>query len=242
MHIPRHASLATRLARELRRQLKTDYIAGGRLPSEPEMAKKFGVSRGTVRQALTILEREGVIFRRQGSGTYVNKYALRIRARAETAYEFTELLRLAGFEADTQLISFAQISLPKDISEQLDVEPETKALSVNKLFLADGQPAIFCIDIIPIDLIMVEYDQNVLIEPIFVFLKNICGQSVDANLTEIIPEVVDGQLARYLDMIPGQPILRFDEIGQNPSAKPVLFSRIYFKDQFIRFSILRKKI
>lgn len=49
------------------------YQDGQRLPGENEMADGFGISRQTVRQALALLEQEGYIQRRQGSGTYVHK-------------------------------------------------------------------------------------------------------------------------------------------------------------------------
>jgi GntR family transcriptional regulator len=242
MQIRRSDSLAVQVARELRQRLKREYVSGGRLPSEPEMAAQFGVSRGTVRHALTILEREGVIFRRQGTGTFVNKYVLRIRARAEPAYEFTELLRIAGFDAGIQLVAVEHLALPKDIAESLDTEPGSQALSVTKLFLADGQPAIYCIDIVPLSLFCEDYREEELHQPIFELIERCCGQTIDLNLTELIPEVADEQLARWLDMKPGQPLLRFDEVGHNQAGNPVLFSRIYFKDEYIRFTILRTKI
>src|SRR6185295_5022951 len=62
--------------RDISRQLRTDiaagrYAAGGRLPSEPQLVKQFGVSRPTVARALLDLQSEGLIERRVGSGTYV---------------------------------------------------------------------------------------------------------------------------------------------------------------------------
>ncbi len=62
--------------REVSRQLRADiaagrYAAGTRLPSEPQLVKKFGVSRPTIGRALLDLQNEGLIERRAGSGTYV---------------------------------------------------------------------------------------------------------------------------------------------------------------------------
>ena len=57
-----------------RRILQGEYQNGQRLPGENEMAGEFAMSRQTVRQALSLLEQEGFIQRRQGSGTYVHSH------------------------------------------------------------------------------------------------------------------------------------------------------------------------
>lgn len=62
------------LARAIREQIAAGtYKMGDRLPSENELSEEFNFSRQTVRQALGILEREGYLVRRRGSGTYVAK-------------------------------------------------------------------------------------------------------------------------------------------------------------------------
>ena len=114
MFLQRRVSLAKSVARILRQRLTLAHADGGRLPSEPDIATELGVSRGTVRQALAILEREGAIFRRQGAGTFVNPYLLHIQARVETAYEFTSLIQQAGYRAGIRVISVARQPLPLD--------------------------------------------------------------------------------------------------------------------------------
>jgi GntR family transcriptional regulator len=242
MHIERDVSLASQIARALRLRLRHDYPAGGRLPSEPDMAAAFGVSRGTVRQALTILEREGAIFRRHGSGTYANRHVLRIQTRAEMAYEFTDLLRLAGFDASIRLLAVATQPLPDDVAGRLNGESASEGLVVRKLFLADQHPAIFCVDMIPTCAILAPYDDAELRKPIFEFLEHRCHQSIDYCVTEIVPEVADQELGTLLEIVPGRPFVRFDEVGYSKANEPVLFSRVYYNDRYIRFSVLRKKV
>lgn len=234
--------LSIRVARELRKWIICAPDSTSRLPSEPEMASLFGVSRGTIRSALTILEREGAIVRRQGAGTFINKYFQRFRTRAELAYEFTELIQMAGYSPDIQLIKVEQQELPEDIADHLGIPPQILALWVTKLFSADKQPAIFCTDIIPFDLFRFAWDEKELCKPIFEVLQHYCGQKIELDLTEIIPDVADESLAHWLNIKPGHPLLRFDEIGLNKDGKAILFSRIYFKDEYIRFTVLRKKV
>ena len=61
-----------RVSRQLREEIVGGrYVAGARLPSEPQLVKQFGVSRPTVARGLLDLQNEGLIERRAGSGTYV---------------------------------------------------------------------------------------------------------------------------------------------------------------------------
>lgn len=62
-----------------------DYVAGDKLPTELELAETYHVSRQTVRQALEKLEKEGFIFKVQGSGSYIS----------EAVKQFTKTMRIA---------------------------------------------------------------------------------------------------------------------------------------------------
>ena len=74
MNVPieRQRRGAAEVASEIRRLIKADSVqAFDRLPSERVLSENYGVSRGTVREALTRLEKEGLVEIRAGSGTYV---------------------------------------------------------------------------------------------------------------------------------------------------------------------------
>ncbi|MBN1961177.1 MAG: GntR family transcriptional regulator [Deltaproteobacteria bacterium] len=64
--------LYRQLADELSRQIRSGELpVDGRIPSEPELAKTFGIGRPTVRQATDCLVRRGLLERRRGAGTFV---------------------------------------------------------------------------------------------------------------------------------------------------------------------------
>ena len=67
-HVPKYAQIADSLRQRIARGY---WPTGMRLPANEELAAEFGVSRVTVRQAVDILAREGMLEARQGSGTYV---------------------------------------------------------------------------------------------------------------------------------------------------------------------------
>lgn len=242
MPIRRPAPLSKSVASALRQRLQHEFSGGGRLPSEPEIASEYGVSRGTVRDALAVLEREGAIFRRRGSGTYANQYALRIQAHVETAYEFTDLITQAGYTPAIQPIAVERKPLPEAVAERMGRDAGSDALFVSKLFLADGNPAVYCVDVLPADLIRQPYEQAELDAPIFDFLHRRCGETISHTLAEIIPLTADDSLAAILGVSVGTAILRFDEVAFNRLNKPVLFYWAYYRDEYVRFSVLRRKM
>ena len=85
---PRKAALSAALAERLSREIASGaFPAGSRLPSEVEFARQLDVSRSTLREAFSLLEREGLIVRRQRAGTIVQaRPVCRTRFSAITAF------------------------------------------------------------------------------------------------------------------------------------------------------------
>ncbi len=84
--ITRNPSLTDQVTGHIRTLISTNGFLDGRIPPETDLASELGVSRTTVRDALSRLEHEGAIYRRQGSGTFVNQHGLRIKSRLENIW------------------------------------------------------------------------------------------------------------------------------------------------------------
>ena len=63
------------------------YSATGKLPTEYELVSRFNVSRQTIRQAMSSLKAEGIVYQVQGSGTYVSKTSAGGRRAPESAFK-----------------------------------------------------------------------------------------------------------------------------------------------------------
>lgn len=113
---------AVSVARSLRDAVvRGDYARNERIPPERELARAFGVSRNTVRQALQQLEKEHLIIRRTGSGTYVNiKADTDPRALMTEVSESTSPLELfdVRMTVEPQLVQMAILNASsRDIDE-----------------------------------------------------------------------------------------------------------------------------
>src|SRR5436309_2929591 len=88
------------------RQLISELNSTGEtvVPGESQLTAELGVSRATVRDALTRLEAEGLILRRKGADTIINSAALDLAARMDLQVDFLEILNEAGFSGSIKLI------------------------------------------------------------------------------------------------------------------------------------------
>jgi len=240
MKIKPNIPIAIQASNILRKRLRAERFEDNRLPGELAIADELGISRGTVRQALAMLEQEGVISRHQGSGTYINPHVLEINARVDVAYEFTELIEAAGFHPTIESVGHSLEPAAAPQAAKLKVDLDSPLLVIRKLFRADGDPAIYVVEHIPQSLILEEYTPQELKQPIFQFLSRCCQQDADYILSEIIPTLADDTLAGMLGVLPHTALQQFDEVFYSAAHAPLCLATVFFRSSFIRFHTMRK--
>ena len=218
------------------------YPRGGKLPSEPELARRLGISRATLRQALARLAGEGLILRRQGSGTFVNPGVLNIQTRLEEVWDFAEMIRLAGYEPGVRHEWLTLGAAEAPLAERLALPPGGEVLTTANVFLADGTPVIYCVDVLPANLVRQAYLPQELHGPVYQFLARRCGQRVEYNITEVRPVVADQRLSELLGCPQGAPLHYFEEVAYNKEAQPIMYSEEYYRPEYFSFKVVRKMI
>lgn len=137
MNRPVHMSIRD----DLRMRLDAgEWHAGERLPSETELAARYGVARMTVRQAVGALASEGAVVRRQGLGTFAADR--RPTRTADLLLSFTEEMRRQGRQVQTKLISAAVEQPPEVAREELGLGQSAAAVTVRRVRLVDGCPIV----------------------------------------------------------------------------------------------------
>src|SRR5512134_2778739 len=127
--------------------------AGQRLPSEPDLAKQLGVSRATLREAMRTFETQGLIRRRQGSGTFVVGRMPLIESGLEVLESLNTVARRINLAVTTTVPLIEQLTSNEQHAEVLDVPAGTGLIRVSRIMRADSRPVAYLVDTLPGDVL-----------------------------------------------------------------------------------------
>ena len=239
--ITRNPSLTEQVKTHIKDLILNDGFADGRIPPEAELAEELGVSRTTVRDALSRLEHEGAISRRQGSGTFINQPVLQIKSRLEEIWSYEQVLEDHGYTPSVQVLRVQASPASESTADALGLDGDAEVLLIEKVFLEDDRPVVLTLNRIPTDIVTdAEYERDGA-APVYDFLEEHCGRTLSYYVSDIVPVALDDEQAERLDVEPGTLAVSFDEIGFDQNNEPVVRATSYFRDDLLRFRLIRRR-
>ncbi|WP_339164872.1 GntR family transcriptional regulator [Siminovitchia sp. FSL W7-1587] len=232
-------------------QLKSiieDDIKNGKLqyndqiPSERELCQQFNVSRITVRQAISLAEKEGLVQRLHGVGTFVAKP--KIQQELTTINNFKSTLEKQGLLASTKYHDSKVISSDFQLSRLLHIDVMDKVLNLQLVGLGDDSPIVFYNSYFEYNIGMkIKESADVAIE------KNIPFSTLDLyDNVELTPTHVEQtfesvaaneHVSDILHVETGFPLLRITSIVFQDTL-PLEYKESYYRGDKYRFFITRK--
>lgn len=120
-----------------------------KLPSEENLSKEFGVSRTTIRAALNELANEGIIFRRHGKGTFVNKETLKLDISINRGNEITQIIKNRGYTPNIKILNCCIVDADTTLHNNLNVPINSPVIKIDKVFSANDNPCVYSVDYLP---------------------------------------------------------------------------------------------
>ncbi|MET8249430.1 GntR family transcriptional regulator [Streptomyces sp. NPDC005202] len=227
--------MAEDVQRRLLEQIRQGELTPGqRLGSERHLAAELGVSRSTLRQALGVLENEGVVRRvpGRGGGTFVSDALGDDRGKVErdlsTVVGVPAYLRSQGFTAGTRILGTAIRAADEATADALGLTSEALVLEVVRIRLADGIP-------ISLERAQLPADQfpGLLEMPLggslYELLEDRFGVVPDTAVERIEVVEASADQARILGVEAGAPLLSIERTTSTGDGKPFEFSHDLFR-------------
>lgn len=192
---------------------------GDIVDSERELARIHGVSLMTARHALTMLEREGLVVRRRGAGTFVAPPKIHFNK----LMSYTEEMARRGLAVSSKLISLGMIEMEQEIAARLSLPATSRLVKLERLRLGGDEP--FAIETCYLsaeefgDLTRARLDRASL----FSILEHDHGLHIAHADEEIDATTADAHSARLLGVPVGASVLRIRQQIYSTKAKPTIY-------------------
>lgn len=224
------------IARTLRERIAASGQAPGeRLDNQRSLAREFGVTLMTLRQALDLLERDGLIARRHGLGTFV--------ARPAIDYDILHLRALAGDlsalgeDVATRFLRSHFAVADRRVADALGLAPPAQVFVLERLRLVDGEPVSFQASYLPAALGVEVSRADLAVTPLRQVLTFKLGIEITAARETVSAVPLDRRAARELDCRPGLAAFRSDRVSVGLDGTPIVYDRVFIPGD--RFRITR---
>lgn len=215
-----------------------EWGIGERLPSELELSEQYGISRTTMRQALTILEQQRLIVRRRPSGTFVTDLPEKLAPSLSIPVAFVKSLLTSGH---TTTYEMARVSIEAladhRIARHLNVETESSVTRFDRRLRVDGSLVASVHSLVPQSLCPGFESIPLIRDSIHATMaEHFAIQVTDADHW-IEGRLADQDLASELGIAAADPVLILTSLYLDAELRPVEFVTTYWRADVMKLHI-----
>lgn len=225
----------------LKKAIDAGEFSDMRLPDERSLAESYGVSRSSIKRALGLMADQGIIFKKRGSGTFVNPLYLKQGSSFNYSGKnlgITDSFNSNGQKPGVKVLSFDVVHPNKELQDNLFLKPMEFVYAFKRLRLLDDVPFMIETGYIPIKLAP-ELSEQIASESIFNYVESELGKEVNKTYLTISAEPSDEEGKDLLHLADNEPVGLMEGIFFLDDGTPFEFSTMklhykYFKyDSFV---------
>ena len=231
--IPVRIPVYVQIQHEVRRGILSGaYAAGDRIPSENELAERFGTTRATVARALQELVFDGTIVRRAGAGSFVAPGAAAVPLDSGRLRSFEEQAAETGETVAYRLVDFSPMRIPAAVAARLKIDPQSKAHRLERLRLIRDVPLSLETRIIPEDIAARIPAADLAHRSIHHILEAGLGIPIARIEASVRAGTASPRVAQLLELRKGRPLLIRDHVLVGADGRPILLGTSFYTEQF----------
>ncbi|AIQ51584.1 GntR family transcriptional regulator [Paenibacillus sp. FSL R7-0331] len=222
--------------------LKMKIFAGAypdmRLPDERTLSETYEVSRSSIKRALAKMESVGIIFKKRGSGTFINP--LYIKNESIFNYEgsnlgVTDNFQMHGTRPKVKVLKFEVIPPTKELQRDLFLGPHDFVYRIVRLRLFDDEPFMIETGYIPIKIVQ-DLNQTIIEGSIFNYLEDSRNLAVTKSFLSVFAEPSEPGDQELLNLAPNEPVSIMEGIFFLDNGTPLEFSHMRFHYKYLKFN------
>ncbi|MCA8320485.1 GntR family transcriptional regulator [Burkholderia cepacia] len=217
------------------RILDGTYAPHSRMPSEHELCAAFGVSRITVRQALGDLQKEGLLFKLHGKGTFVSKP--KAFQNVTSLQGFAEAMSSMGYEIVNQVRSVRTVKADRHLAMKLNVPEGAPLVEIHRVRLLNREPVSLEQTWVPEALGKRLAGADLATRDIFLVLENDCGIPLGHADVSIDAILADDEIVDALQVEESSPVLRIERLTHDASGAPIDYEYLYFRGDAFQYRL-----
>jgi GntR family phosphonate transport system transcriptional regulator len=228
-------ALYMQIAHQLEQEISQLYIAGDCLPSEKDLALRFGVNRHTLRRAIDELVDLGLVERQHGRGIFVLDAHIDYQIAAGT--RFTENITAVGLSSENEIVRKQWLPATARIAERLAIQTGDTVLWMETLRLADQRPLCVISHFVP-QALFPNLDERYQSGSLHALLTDHYGCQIRRNESLITSVLPQGDDARLLNMPQHWPVLRIKSVNiDERTGRPIEYAIGRFRADQVQFRI-----